>query len=139
LREASTGDLIALYGSLLRGLGAMKELGILDRVRFVGPCLLEGQLFDLGDYPGMRHGAGQVVGEIYTLLDLEALRIMDRFEDFDVDQPRESIYLRESIRLIEPAGAEAWVYIYNRIPDPSGRIAGGDWRAHWTQRADPTR
>lgn len=136
MREARPGDLIALYGSLLRGLGAMAKLGILDRVRFVGPCLIEGQLFDLGAYPGLRRGTGLVVGEIYALLDLEALRILDQFEDFDAAQARESVYLRERVQLIEPAETEAWLYIYNRMPDPSHRIASGDWRAHQAQRAD---
>jgi gamma-glutamylcyclotransferase (GGCT)/AIG2-like uncharacterized protein YtfP len=130
------GELIALYGSLLRGLGAMQEIGVGNRLRFVGPCLIEGQLFDLGAYPGLRRGTGLVVGEIYALLDSEALKTLDRFEDFEPAQPQGSLYQRERVSLIEPADTEAWIYFYNQVPDASQQIESGDWRAHLAARAD---
>ncbi len=132
----SHGRLIAFYGSLLRGFEAMHAIGIGDRLRFVGPCLIEGQLFDLGPYPGLRRGAGLVVGEIYALLDPEALQVLDRFEGFEPARPRESLYLRERVPLIEPAASQAWIYFYNQVPDASQRIESGDWRAHLAASAD---
>jgi len=136
LPDELCGEFIALYGSLLRGLGAMQEIGVGDRLRFVGPCSIEGQLFDLGPYPGLRRGTGFVIGEIYALLDPEALHVLDRFEGFEPARRRKSLYLRERVPLIEPAATQAWVYFYNQIPDASQRIESGDWRAHLVARAN---
>ncbi len=133
--EPHVGDWIALYGTLMRGLGAIDELGIADRVRFVGPCLITGELFDLGDYPGLRHGDGRVVAELYALLDTEVIEILDQFEGYRASKLRDSLYLREFVSLIEPAGADSWVYVYNDVPDASTRIVSGDWRAHRDDRS----
>jgi len=125
-----------LYGSLMRGMGAMEELGIGDRLRFVGPCLVTGELFDLDHYPGLRHGDGRVIAELYALLDIGVLQDLDEFEGYTASQPRNSLYIRERVALIEPQGAEAWLYVYNTVPDARARIASGDWRAHLNERAN---
>ena len=135
--EAARGELVAVYGSLMRGLGALDEIGVGDRLRFVGPCVIEGQLFDLGEYPGLRRGTTRVVGEIHAVLDPTALEELDRFEGFEPDRPQASLYLRERVRLVEPTGMQAWIYVYNRVPDPSRCIEGGDWRAHLARRSNP--
>ncbi len=128
--EPRVGDWIVLYGSLMRRFGAMDELGIGDGLRFVGPCVVTGELFDLGDYPGMRHGDGRVIAELYALLDVDVIEDLDDFEGYKISQPRESLYLRERATLIEPSDIEAWIYVYNHVPDASARIVSGDWRAH---------
>lgn len=121
---------IALYGSLMRGLGAAESIGVGDGLRYAGPCTLPGELFDLGDYPGLRPGTARVVAELYAILDPAVVETLDDFEGFDASQPRESLYLRESVELTEPSMTRAWVYVYNHVPDASARIASGDWRAH---------
>ncbi len=128
------GDWLALYGSLMRGLGAMEELGIVDGLRFAGPCRCSGELFDLGDYPGMRPGSASVFGELYAILDAGVLDLLDAFEEYDPAAPRSSIYLRERIELVEPRDTLAWIYVYNRVPDAGQRIPSGDWRAHIAKR-----
>ena len=132
--EPQVGDWVVLYGSLMRGLGAMDELGIGNRLRYVGPCTVMGELFDLGRFPGMRHGDGQVIAEIHALLAAEVIEVLDEFEGYSAARPRESLYLREAITLIAPSGVEAWVYTYNEVPDASMRITSGDWRAHLSER-----
>jgi gamma-glutamylcyclotransferase (GGCT)/AIG2-like uncharacterized protein YtfP len=112
----------------------MDHLGLSDRVRYVGPCLCRGELFDLGDSPGLRPGDARVVGELYAVLDSATFTRLDEFEGFDPVQPRESLYLRERVELIEPRKTQAWIYIYNHVPDASGRIVSGDWRAWLTSR-----
>lgn len=134
--QPQVGDWIALYGSLMRGFGVMDELGIGDRIRFVGPCIVKGELFDLGRYPGMRHGDGRVIGELYALLEVDVIVDLDEFEGYAASRPRESLYLRETVTLIEPPGVESWVYVYNDVPDASRRIVSGDWRAHLAERAE---
>jgi gamma-glutamylcyclotransferase (GGCT)/AIG2-like uncharacterized protein YtfP len=121
----------------MRGLEGANRLDLAGRLRFVGPCVVPGQLFDLGPYPGLRHGHGQVIGELHALLDLEAVAILDAFEGYSPTAPRESLYLRERVGLLEPKGAEAWIYIYNTVPDARARIALGDWRAHLAARGEP--
>ena len=120
----------------MRQLGARDALGrvVAVRLRFVGPCVLEGELFDLGAYPGMRLGKGRVVAELYALLDASVIEALDEFEGFDAARPRESLYLRERTTLTEPSGAHAWVYLYNAVPDASTRIIEGDWRVHRARR-----
>ena len=112
----------------------MEQAGVAESLRYVGPCVAQGQLFDLGEYPGLRPGTGLVVGEIHALLDERAIAALDHFEGFDPRRPRDSLYVRQRIALIEPAGAEAWIYVYNGVPDVSQRIESGDWRAHWAAR-----
>jgi len=119
----------------MSGLGAMNEIGVSDRLRFVGPCRIEGQLFDLGAYPGLREGLGIVTGEVFALIDPEVIEVLDRFEDFFPDEPRESHYLRKRIRLIEPQPMTTWVYLYNHEPPPDRRIEDGDWRAYLARRS----
>jgi len=126
---------IALYGSLMRGLGAMDQFeSAHSSLEFDGPALIPGELFDLGAYPGLRKGPGRVLGELYTIRKTNILVQLDEFEGFVPDRPRESFYLRERIQLIEPAGLEAWVYFYNRTPAPDQRIVHGDWRRHRNRR-----
>lgn len=124
------GDWIALYGSLMRGLGGLESLGLTAQLRYAGPCVCRGELFDLGAYPGLRAGNALVVAELHALLDPTALERLDEFEGFDALRPRESLYLRERITLVEPAETTAWIYRYNAVPDASTRIPSGDWRAH---------
>ena len=125
---------VAAYGSLMRGLGGAERAGVDHVTRFVGPCVLEGELFDLGDWPGMRPGHGRVVGEIHALLDASALARMDSFEDYDPTDPCGSLYLRERVKLLEPEGVEVWTYFYNYVPDASARVPNGDWRAWLAER-----
>jgi gamma-glutamylcyclotransferase (GGCT)/AIG2-like uncharacterized protein YtfP len=118
----------------MRGLGAMEELESAGGLEFVGPALIPGELFDLGAYPGLRKGSGRVVGELYTILEAGILIQLDEFEGVIPDRPAQSLYLRERIQLIEPAGAEAWVYLYNRNPARDRRVDGGDWRRYQSAR-----
>jgi gamma-glutamylcyclotransferase (GGCT)/AIG2-like uncharacterized protein YtfP len=117
----------------------MEQAGVSASVRYVGPCTLQGQLFDLGEYPGLRKSTGLVVGEIHAVLDARAFIALDHFEGFDPTRPRESLYVRELAPLIEPAKQSAWVYYYNQLPDLSRRIESGDWRAHLAERCGERR
>ena len=128
-------DLVAFYGSLMSGFEAPRSLGIESALRFRGPCLCVGQLYDLGDYPGLRRGPGRVVAELYEVIDLGAVETLDEFEGFDPRCPEESLYLRERIRLLEPVDTEAWIYVYNHPPDVERQILSGDWRRHLATQA----
>ena len=137
----SDDQLIALYGSLMRGIGPLESLGFAKGLRFLGPCVVAGRLFDLGPYPALRPGPGRVRGELHALRDSRLLDELDEFEGTDSEHPAQSLYLRERIRLIDPPDVEAWCYIYAGTPDPTSRIEDGDWRAHLARRKGhaPTR
>ncbi|HIF93925.1 MAG TPA: gamma-glutamylcyclotransferase [Myxococcales bacterium] len=129
----------------MQGLGGMSELGVGDGLLYVSPAVIPGELFDLGSYPGLRHGSiqsggsgevGQVIGELYSIVDGGVLARLDEFEAVVENQPMESLYLREQIRLVAPNNVEAWVYFYNRVPNRRLRIPSGNWRAHRGERSD---
>jgi len=146
-RTPQAGDLIAFYGTLMRGLGAMDELGVEDGLRYLGPCLCAGELHDLGAYPGLvpsRSKAGHVArvhGELFEILDERVTLALDAFEGFDPHAPDVSLYLREHIEMLEPAGERAWLYVYNQpLPnsDPHRSwIESGDWRVHTAKKTPP--
>ncbi len=120
-------DYVAAYGSLRQGFALPDEPGELAQLlTSEGPCLINGELYDMGDYPGLVAGDGHVVGELYRLSDLKALRLIDRFERYDAIDPEGSLYLRRCVRLAEPS-ADAWVYFYNRPVNDMPRVPGDDW------------
>lgn len=100
----------------------------------LGPCTLSGRLIDLGDWPGLIDGPGEVAAELYAIVDAEILARLDAFEDYEPADPEGSLYLRERVALVAPAG-EAFAYRY--VGPRAGRavIAGGDWRAWRGKRA----
>ena len=127
-------DRIALYGSLMQGLGALDALALSHALQLEGPCVIPGRLFDLGPYPGLRLGDGRVAGELYRIESPDALARLDDFEGFEPERPSESLYVRLRLTLLEPADRSAWVYLYNHEPAPAALVPHGDWRAHLRTR-----
>jgi gamma-glutamylcyclotransferase (GGCT)/AIG2-like uncharacterized protein YtfP len=114
--------LIAFYGTLMRGCGAtFGDVG--EATALEGPCGIPGLLWDLGEYPGLTEGEGEVVGELHRILDERALETLDAYED------EGSLFLRKRVRLIEPE-VEAWVYVYAGSLARATPIVGGCWRTH---------
>ena len=146
VEEPDTPDWLVVYGSLMRDLPAANgelETDLLDRLgvgaglRRVGSCRVGGLLFDLGAHPAFRRSpedAGSVCAELHAILEPDLLAVLDAFEGYDPRNAAGSDYLRERIELLEPQGVRAWIYVYNRSPDPILRVASGDWRAHLAER-----
>ena len=97
-----------------------------DRVVALGPCRIPGLLLDLGAYPGLVDGAGEVAGDLLRLKDADAGRLLDAFEDFDPSAPATSEYVRRRVRLVAPK-VWAWVYAWNGDAEGRATVAGGDW------------
>jgi gamma-glutamylcyclotransferase (GGCT)/AIG2-like uncharacterized protein YtfP len=129
---AAAGELAPLpdlfvYGTLL--MGEVRSQIMTSRGELVGPATAAGVLYDLGAYPGLRPGAGQVHGEVYRLADpataLEALDLVEGFYGFGVAG---SLYRRAIVRAtVADAAHVAWVYVLAEEP-AAPRIANGDWR-----------
>lgn len=128
------GDLLAAYGLLRPRADGLDRLKLRRAVRALGPCLIPGRLIDLGDYPGLLPGKGEVAGDLVRILDHRAGAPLDAFEDFDPRRPERSAYVRVRIMLIRPA-VHAWVYVWNGREDAGAPVAKGDWLRRQSRRA----
>ncbi len=106
----------------MRGCGGDRRAGVEGALRFLEPCRIPGALWDLGEYPGLVEGGGEVRGELYEV-ELATLAALDAYEE------EGSLYLRKRVALNEPR-LEAWVYLYNGSLDRARPIPGGCWRTH---------
>jgi gamma-glutamylcyclotransferase (GGCT)/AIG2-like uncharacterized protein YtfP len=127
--------LLAVYGSLRRGLALPYQPPGFDRLLADRqPCLVPGRLVDLGAYPGLVEGTGQVVADLCRLPDEASLEPFDAFESYHPDRPEASQYLRVMVRLVEPQ-VDAWTYRYNRAWTPEMLVPSGDWHHHLLSRS----
>lgn len=98
-----------VYGTLRRGQPLHREL-VRAQAEFVGPARMQGQLFNLGRYPGALATGDQVIdGELYRLPEPEpALRHLDAVEGGQFQRAR--------VRVSLDSGGmhEAWAYLLNR-------------------------
>jgi gamma-glutamylcyclotransferase (GGCT)/AIG2-like uncharacterized protein YtfP len=127
------GDLIAVYGELLSDPDLPQAPSVRDAFRLIGACWIPGDLLDLGEFPGVVPSDGQVLGELYEVLDASAFDELDAFEGYIRGREDESEYVRRRVQLIEP-DVEAWTYLYNRPAVGQKRVPSGDWRGHLAER-----
>lgn len=120
------GDAIAVYGLLRAGESGFARFGLADAFKPLGPCVIPGELWDLGRFPGLIAGQGEVAGELFEILDASVMSRLDAFEDYWPDEPDRSRYDRIKTRLIQPDCA-AWVYVWRLGLDEAVPIASGDW------------
>ena len=126
-------SLLAVYGSLMTSEGMLERLGVEAMVKSLGLVTLPGQLFDLGDFPGLVPGDGSVPGELFQILDPSVIPVLDDYEACQPDSPGTSVFLRKRLRLIEPS-VEAWVYLYNRPVADRPKISGLSWPEYKARR-----
>jgi len=124
---------LAVYGSLMTSEGMLARLGVSSMVQLLGPALIPGQLFDLGDFPGLIPGDGSVRGELFAILDPAAIPRLDEYEAYSPDSLATSMFVRQRVKLMEPE-VEAWVYYFNG-PVQNGRpIVGMTWPEYKAHR-----
>lgn len=95
---------VFVYGTLLRGQSNYNH--------FLAPAtpLCEGyvegyEMFDLGAFPGIKEGNGEILGEVYEVT-REQLRAIDRLEG------EGQLYLRKCTHVKPFDGKATWAYIY---------------------------
>ena len=115
-----SAELLFAYGTLMRGYARHRVLA--SAATFVGAGRVRGRLLDLGRYPGLVDGAGNIRGEIYRLDDPELLAVLDREEGYNFDRRRATITLASGRR------ARAWVYRYRGHQENAVVIPDGNYR-----------
>lgn len=122
--------LVFVYGTLLQGLERHTALG--DSV-FVGPAIMGGaKLYDLGTYPGVVQGEGEVTGELYRV-NQATLAKLDAIEGYKSEAPQASLYIRSQhqVRLFATGeSVQAQVYIFNGSLQEAKPIAVEDYRRY---------
>lgn len=124
-----------VYGTLLQGLGLHEALAESD---YMGPALVRADLFDLGAFPGIREGSGEVVGEVYEVSP-ETLARVDQIEGYAETRPAESLFLREQVTvrfLAAGETADVFAYFYGSPIEPCESIRHGDYRRHLMEQHD---
>jgi gamma-glutamylcyclotransferase (GGCT)/AIG2-like uncharacterized protein YtfP len=127
--KANTPEYVAVYGTLRQEHGLPDRPDAGSALRDRGECKIRGDLYDLGEYPGLYPGSGTVVGELFEVTDVNVFRDLDEYEKYDANDRDGSLYIRRSVRLVEPV-VDAWVYFYNEEVSEQQRIDSGDWAAH---------
>ena len=123
----------------MRGFDLRRRVGIDPLLRFVGDGLIRAALFDLGPYPAAVRAAGQVRGELYGLLDADALLArVDAVEGYTPDDVPHSEYIRIAVPVsLGPQRAWAWAYFYQPSLGSAVWIPSGDYRRHVTRAGPP--
>jgi gamma-glutamylcyclotransferase (GGCT)/AIG2-like uncharacterized protein YtfP len=121
-------QLLFIYGTLMPGLRLEAQM---QGARFVGPAHIAGRLIDVGRYPGLLHGDGQVTGEVYEVGDAHLARL-DGVEGVVPGDRAASQYWREEVTVLSGPlqGQRAQTYLYNRPVDGCTPIAHGDYRRY---------
>lgn len=136
---ATTTNFLFVYGTLMKGFQEDWQTKV--GARLLGRGIINGKLYDLGEFPGAICAAGDsgeyVKGELYQVRDAAlATRILDQFEEFFPRQPHKSLF----VRIIAPVTLEdgrrenAWVYVYNQPVDESRLVPSGDYRNNFARR-----
>ena len=113
-------ELIFVYGTLMKGYGLHHVLA--RGARFVESGKVRGRLVDLGPYPGMVTGVGQIKGEVYRVEDPELLPVLDAEEGYNFQRSRVFATLASGRHV------QVWVYRYRGPRDRAIPIPDGDYR-----------
>jgi gamma-glutamylcyclotransferase (GGCT)/AIG2-like uncharacterized protein YtfP len=133
-------NFIIFYGSLLSHYSEQEKLNIKNKIELIEKCFIPGELYDLGDWPGLFKTDGHVVGELHLIkqgCNEEVLSILDQFEEYNpVDHSGE--FLREITYPISSIYKPAWVYYYKGSIEDKQLIASGDWHKHYQNKIQAT-
>lgn len=137
------GDQIFVYGTLRRNERASLHSDFYSYgVNFLGNDRLNGKLYHLGSFPGVKdvfpiQNDGHddelvfnsdfpiVVGEAFRIRDASIIAHLDAYEGYRADAPTTGLYNR--CQVFSEAGRRVWVYVYNGMVIPEQRIPSGDW------------
>lgn len=137
MSPGGTPEYVAFYGTLMSAYDTLERIGARSALRLLGPCRIEGRIFDMGEWPSLALGGGVVQGEVFEVLDRCVFQIIDPFEEHYPADHQSSLYLRVQVRLLAP-DLDAWVYVANRMPEDAPRILSGAWSTHRPRGSRPS-
>ncbi|PUE48550.1 gamma-glutamylcyclotransferase [Limnohabitans sp. 2KL-17] len=117
-----------IYGTLMPGFRLQAEM---HGARFVGAAQVPGRLVDLGRYPGLLPGEGQVTGEVYEVDEVQLARL-DAVEGLLPGDPAASPYWREMVTVLcgPMQGRQVQTYVYKSPSVGCVPIPHGDYRRY---------
>jgi gamma-glutamylcyclotransferase (GGCT)/AIG2-like uncharacterized protein YtfP len=117
-----------IYGTLMPGLRLEAEM---QGARFVSAAQVPGRLVDVGRYPGLLQGDGQVTGEVYEVDDAHLARL-DGVEGVVPGDRAASQYWREDVTVLSGPlqGQLVQTYVFNRPVEGCTPIPHGDYRRY---------
>ena len=123
----------------MRGFDLRRRVRIDPLLQFVGHGVIRAALFDLGPYPGAIRAAGKVRGELYVVLDADALLArVDAVEGYKPGDVQHSHYTRAAVPVsLGQQWAWAWAYFYQPSLGSAVWIQSGDYRRHVTRVGRP--
>lgn len=128
------GDCLFVYGTLRHGERAdLSKQAHNFGVDFVGLDRINGRLYHLGSFPGVKldptsewdPNSPVVVGEVFRVRDTSIIALMDAYEGYRPDDPTGGLYDRCKVGTNK--GRTVWVYTYNHPVIEDQRIESGDW------------
>lgn len=133
LMKIKTGfQYLFVYGTLRKGFQLPINKQIAENVEWIGQAEIKGTLFDIGEYPGAKkNDIGEksfIIGDIFKILDIKVLEILDEYEGLDPLKITESDYLRKQETIdFDGKEIEVWIYWYNKSTDNKFRIRHNDY------------
>jgi gamma-glutamylcyclotransferase (GGCT)/AIG2-like uncharacterized protein YtfP len=109
--------LVGVYGTLKKGYSNHR---LLKNYNFIGTQLIKGyfKLYDLGPFPGIKPGDGNLFIEIYEVNDQVGLDSLDRLEGYP------HLYDKD---YIDTSFGEVLLYVYNGQINENKLIKDGFW------------
>lgn len=122
-------DYIFVYGTLLKHFNAGVMRSVQEHLHFEENGSVKGQLYDLGQYPGLVEVADAtptVIGEVYRVNNLqEVFTVLDEYEGEEYDR------IKKTVKLQNGKEIACWVYIFVQDIHPSYvKIINGDYLAY---------
>lgn len=138
-----TKDLLFVYGTLRTGFQHPMSEVLASFSAAEGNGQISGDLYDLGEYPGVvlsSNCRNRVVGELRALDPDQAQaawQVLDEYEECTPAFPEPHQYERRMVRVILADGieTEAWAYILRTLKPGAVRIPSGDYLAWCQQRS----
>ena len=139
---ASEVEFLAVYGTLRRRNLSRRGYAVQSGLKFVCCGLLRGLWLTQCGYPAVLEQPGLVQVEIFQVLRDSVWPILDRYEGYDHQIGRNSLFIRKTVALARPR-IHAWVYFLGR-EIPRGQrtpLLAGPWRASvpWRRHCNPIR
>jgi len=130
-------DLLFVYGTLRRAVGAPAHELFREHASFVDEAIIQGCLYDLGNFPGLVLSdrlTDKVQGEVYRLFTPKpTLDLLDQYEGAHGGTkpwPAQYQRLQHTVAGRQHGRLVAWVYTYALAVKEEQRVVGGDYAVH---------